>query len=77
MGPGLPRHEARRGECYSSHLAIFNSRDDAPLRQVRKLVIPAHEGYGAGGFPAWGIPPNGDLHFEIEVLDINGKKAEL
>jgi hypothetical protein len=27
--------------------------------EVRKLVIPADEGYGAGGFPAWGIPPNG------------------
>jgi peptidylprolyl isomerase len=24
--------------------------------------------YGAGGFPAWGIMPNSDLHFEIEVL---------
>jgi hypothetical protein len=21
--------------------------------QVRKLAIPADEGYGAGGFPAW------------------------
>merc|ERR1712054_444971 len=27
--------------------------------EVRKLDIPADEGYGAGGFPAWGIPPNG------------------
>ena len=23
---------------------------------------------GAGGFPAWGIMPNSDLVFEIEVL---------
>ena len=22
---------------------------------------------GAAGFPAWGIPPNGDLGFELEV----------
>jgi hypothetical protein len=28
--------------------------------EVRKLVIPADEGYGAGGFPAWGIPPGGE-----------------
>jgi FKBP-type peptidyl-prolyl cis-trans isomerase len=28
--------------------------------EVRKLVIPADEGYGAAGFPAWGIPPGGD-----------------
>jgi hypothetical protein len=27
--------------------------------EVRKLVIPADEGYGAAGFPAWGIPPGG------------------
>merc|ERR1712216_967397 len=47
------------------------------LGEVRKLEIPAHEGYGEGGFPAWGIPPGGTLLFEIEVLSINGQKAEL
>ena len=31
------------------------------------------EGYGAGGFPAWGIPPKATLLFEIEVLEIHGK----
>ena len=36
----------------------------------REIVIPAHEGYGASGFPAWGIPPNGTLNFEIEVLSM-------
>jgi len=41
------------------------------LGEVRKLDIPADEGYGASGFPAWGIPPNGGLLFEIEVLKIN------
>ncbi|KAF4708493.1 Peptidyl-prolyl cis-trans isomerase fkbp12, partial [Perkinsus olseni] len=40
------------------------------LGEVKQLVIPANEGYGAGGFPAWGIPPNGTLNFEIEVLNI-------
>jgi len=42
--------------------------------EVRKLDIPADEGYGAKGFPAWGIPANGGLQFEIEVLSIEGKK---
>jgi hypothetical protein len=37
------------------------------LGETRRLSIPAEEGYGAGGFPAWGIPPNGSLDFEIEV----------
>merc|ERR1711907_194864 len=34
------------------------------------LVIPAHEGYGAEGFPAWGIPPGGTLEFTLECLAI-------
>ena len=49
----------------------------AGVGEVRKLDIPAEEGYGKGGFPAWGIPPNGGLFFEIEVLSIKGKSAEL
>ena len=49
----------------------------AKVGEVRKLDIPAEEGYGKGGFPAWGIPPNGGLFFEIEVLSIKGKSAEL
>ena len=39
--------------------------------EIRELDIPAHEGYGARGFPAWGIPPNGGLVFTIEVLRID------
>ena len=38
--------------------------------EVRVLTIPAHEGYGANGFPAWGIPPNGTLEFTLEVVGI-------
>mmetsp|Transcript_32625 Transcript_32625/g.85613 ORF Transcript_32625/g.85613 Transcript_32625/m.85613 type:complete len:161 (+) Transcript_32625:44-526(+) len=41
-------------------------------KEVRMLHIPADEGYGAKGFPAWGIPPGGDLNFELEVLTIKG-----
>ena len=47
------------------------------LGEVRKLTIPADEGYGKRGFPAWGIPPGGTLFFEIEVLKISGGKGEL
>merc|ERR1712166_707780 len=49
----------------------------AKIGETRKLNIPAKEGYGERGFPAWGIPPGGGLLFEIEVLLIKGKKAEL
>ena len=41
--------------------------------ETRKLRIPAVEGYGAGGFPQWGIPAGGTLLFTIEVLSIQGK----
>jgi FKBP-type peptidyl-prolyl cis-trans isomerase len=47
------------------------------LGEVRRLIIPAAEGYGAGGFPAWGIPAGGTLEFEIEVLSIKGGKDEV
>ena len=40
------------------------------MGEERKLTIPAKEGYGVGGFPAWGIPPNGTLEFTLEVLEI-------
>lgn len=40
------------------------------IGEVRQLEIPANEGYGPGGFPAWGIPPNATLLFEIEVISI-------
>merc|ERR1711963_1023788 len=36
--------------------------------EERKLVIPADEGYGAKGFPAWGIPAGATLCFELELL---------
>ena len=41
--------------------------------EVREIRIPADEGYGQGGFPAWGIPPGGTLLFEIEVLSVEGE----
>ena len=40
------------------------------IGEERKLTIPAHEGYGAAGFPAWGIPPGGTLNFTLECLHI-------
>ncbi|KAL8270278.1 hypothetical protein Esti_005794 [Eimeria stiedai] len=40
------------------------------LGETRMIHIPAKMGYGANGFPAWGIPPNADLQFEIECLQI-------
>eukprot|EP01063_Lacrimia_lanifica_P034029 TRINITY_DN6206_c0_g2_i1.p1 TRINITY_DN6206_c0_g2~~TRINITY_DN6206_c0_g2_i1.p1 ORF type:complete len:143 (+),score=64.91 TRINITY_DN6206_c0_g2_i1:65-493(+) len=38
--------------------------------EERLVIIPGHEGYGAKGNSAWGIPPNGVLEFTIEVLEI-------
>eukprot|EP01105_Mastigella_eilhardi_P019461 TRINITY_DN4579_c0_g1_i2.p1 TRINITY_DN4579_c0_g1~~TRINITY_DN4579_c0_g1_i2.p1 ORF type:complete len:130 (+),score=31.07 TRINITY_DN4579_c0_g1_i2:54-392(+) len=41
------------------------------LGEVARLTCTPDYGYGAGGFPAWGIMPNATLIFEIEVLKIN------
>ena len=38
--------------------------------EERIVTIPAAEGYGAGGFPQWGIPAGGTLQFTLEVLSI-------
>ncbi|EKX49719.1 hypothetical protein GUITHDRAFT_67801 [Guillardia theta CCMP2712] len=38
--------------------------------EKRRLWIPSEEAYKSAGFPAWGIPPNSNLIFEIEVLEI-------
>jgi len=40
------------------------------IGEVRELLIPANEGYGNKGFPAWGIPPGGTLNFTLECLKI-------
>jgi peptidylprolyl isomerase len=38
--------------------------------EERRLTIPADEGYGLQGFPAWGIPAGGTLEFTLQVLAI-------
>ena len=35
------------------------------------LVCSPDFAYGAAGFPAWGIPPNAVLRFEIELLRVD------
>jgi len=37
-----------------------------------RFTLSPDMGYGPGGFPAWGIPPNATLVFVIEVVSING-----
>ena len=37
-------------------------------RQSATFILTSDYAYGASGFPAWGIPPNASLTFEIELL---------
>ena len=41
---------------------------DMSIGEVAKIHCSPDYAYGAGGFPAWGIMPNSELVFEIEVL---------
>lgn len=38
--------------------------------EQRELEIPSTEGYGAAGFPAWGIGGNSTLLFTLECLSV-------
>ncbi len=38
--------------------------------EVAKIHCSPDYAYGSGGFPAWGIMPNSELIFEIEVLSV-------
>ncbi|KAI5078637.1 hypothetical protein GOP47_0006308 [Adiantum capillus-veneris] len=39
--------------------------------EVARLKCSPDYAYGAGGFPSWGIQPNSELVFEIEVLSVS------
>lgn len=36
--------------------------------ETSELLVTGDYGYGARGFPAWGITPNATLLFEVELL---------
>jgi len=38
------------------------------IGETADLVMTGDYAYGAQGFPAWGIPPNAGLTFQIELL---------
>jgi FKBP-type peptidyl-prolyl cis-trans isomerase len=38
--------------------------------EIRRVSIPAADAYGDTGNVGWGIPPNKDLIFEVEVLNM-------
>jgi len=44
---------------------------DMSLGEIAKIHCSPDYAYGANGFPAWGIMPNSELIFEIQVLSIN------
>lgn len=39
--------------------------------ETADLLMTGDYAYGARGFPAWNIPPNASLLFEIQLLKIN------
>ena len=57
---------------YSPYLSVIKGWDesviDMSIGEIAKIRCTPDYAYGAGGFPAWGIMPNSELVFEIEVL---------
>jgi len=43
---------------------------DMKMGEIARLHCSPDYAYGSGGFPAWGIMPNSELIFEIEMLSI-------
>eukprot|EP01065_Artemidia_motanka_P027370 TRINITY_DN32566_c0_g1_i1.p1 TRINITY_DN32566_c0_g1~~TRINITY_DN32566_c0_g1_i1.p1 ORF type:complete len:210 (+),score=55.60 TRINITY_DN32566_c0_g1_i1:72-701(+) len=40
--------------------------------EVRRILIPEHEGYGKAGYAPWRIKPRSILSFRVELLNIEG-----
>jgi len=40
------------------------------LGEEARLEMTGDYAYGSGGFPAWGIPPNATLIFDVAILKI-------
>ena len=58
--------------CFYLIIQVIKAWDESVLtmtigEQARIVATPDYA-YGASGFPAWGIMPNSDLAFDIEVL---------
>jgi FKBP-type peptidyl-prolyl cis-trans isomerase len=43
------------------------------IGEIRSLMVPAKEAYGEQGYTEFGIPPNADLLYDIEVVKIEQK----
>lgn len=39
--------------------------------ELATLTISPDFGYGSGGFPTWGIPPDAELVFEVQLLSVD------
>ncbi|KNH04362.1 deoxyribonuclease tatD [Perkinsela sp. CCAP 1560/4] len=65
------------GEPFSFQVGIgqvIRGWDDGLLSMQKnesaRLHLTSDVAYGAKGFPAWGIPPNAELIFDIDLLNV-------
>jgi len=66
-------HDMGRPITFPLHGVIKGWQDGVPGMKVggtRRLLIPAEQAYGSSS-PSSNIPPNSDLVFDIELVEIN------
>ena len=54
----------------SGIVGFFEGMIGMKVGGARKIVIPSQRAYGQYGLPAYGIPPNSTLIYDVHLLDL-------
>lgn len=55
---------------HMTHLTALTALIDRSIDRLSSSISTGDYAYGQTGFPAWGIPPNATLIFDVQILKI-------